>query len=239
MRAPLVIAHRGDSSRALENSLDAIRLALSVPADMIEIDVRKSRDDQLYLLHDGNTDRTADRAIDVEQSTSKDIAEVRLNNGEPVPTLKDAIDLIQGRVSLNIEVKSDGAGARVAGLFHGSRYNGHVFLSSSKETEVAAVRAVMPALPVARILKVFTPDAVSAYKDKGYCFVSLKKQTVSEELITACHNKGIGVYVWTVDDEEDMKRFVSWKVDGIYTNRPVVLKGLLESGTFRGSEKKI
>ncbi|HAK59511.1 MAG TPA: glycerophosphodiester phosphodiesterase, partial [Nitrospiraceae bacterium] len=81
MRTPLVIAHRGDSSRALENSLDAIRLALSVPADMIEIDIRKSRDDQLFLMHDGNTGRTADRAVDIEGSTSEDIAEVRLNNG--------------------------------------------------------------------------------------------------------------------------------------------------------------
>ena len=239
MRTPLVIAHRGDSSRALENSLDAIRLALSVPADMIEVDIRKSRDDQLYLMHDGNTGRTADRAIDIEHSTSEDIAEVRLNNGEPVPTLKDAVDLIQGRVALNIEVKSDGAGAGVARFFHGSRYNGAVFLSSSKEAEIAAVRAVMPALPVACILKMFTPEAVSAYKEKGYRFISLKKKTVSEELVTACHTMGIGVYVWTVDEEEDMRRFVSWDVDGIYTNRPAVLKGLLESGPFSGTEKKI
>ncbi len=61
MPTPLVIAHRGDSSNALENSLEAIHRALSLPVDMIEIDIRKSRDNDLYVMHDKLTGRTAEK----------------------------------------------------------------------------------------------------------------------------------------------------------------------------------
>ncbi len=85
MQKPLIIAHRGDSSRALENSLEAFRLALAVPVDMIEFDVRKSRDNQLYVMHDRETGRTAEKNINIEQSLSEEIATVKLRNGEPIP----------------------------------------------------------------------------------------------------------------------------------------------------------
>ncbi len=65
MHRPLVIAHRGDSSRALENSLEAFRLALALRVDMIEFDIRKSRDNQLYVMHDKETGRTAEKNITI------------------------------------------------------------------------------------------------------------------------------------------------------------------------------
>jgi glycerophosphoryl diester phosphodiesterase len=68
---------------------------------------------------------------------------------------------------------------------------------------------------------------LAAYRAKRYSLISLRKKTVSRELITACHNQGIKVYVWTVDDEDEMEKFIAWRVDGIYTNKPSVLKGLL------------
>ena len=78
MRKPLVIAHRGDSSRALENSLEAFRLALALPVDMIEFDIRKSRDNQLYVMHDKDTGRTAEKNLNIEESLSDEISKVKL-----------------------------------------------------------------------------------------------------------------------------------------------------------------
>src|SRR5512137_1741050 len=109
MPKPLVIAHRGDSSRALENSLEAFRLALSIPVDMIEFDVRKSRDNVLYVMHDRNTGRTANGNIDIEKAGSGEISQLRLKNGEAIPTLGDVLTLVNGTVRLNIEIKSEGA----------------------------------------------------------------------------------------------------------------------------------
>src|SRR5574341_463962 len=156
MTMPLVIAHRGDSSNALENSLEAVRLALSIPGDMIEVDVRKSADDVLYVMHDQETARTADKNINIEGATSQEIAKIRLKNGEPIPTLDDIFRIVAGSAGLNIEIKSDGAGAVFAKRFFQYRYSGYVLVSSFKEAEVISARAITPDLPVSMIFDEFT-----------------------------------------------------------------------------------
>jgi glycerophosphoryl diester phosphodiesterase len=228
MTIPLVIAHRGDPSNALENSLEAIHRALAYPVDMIEIDIRKSRDNVLYVMHDRSSNRTAGKNIDLERSTSAEIAGVLLKNGEPVPTLTDAIKAVAGKAGLNLELKSEGAGLSTAEYLASSDYKGYVLVSSFKEDEVLSVRHMLPRQPVSLIFDVFTARDIPGYADKGYRIISLRKMTVSERLIESCHERGIQVYVWTVDEEEEMKKLASWGADGIYSNRPGVLKKVVD-----------
>lgn len=229
MSSPLVIAHRGDSSRGLENSLAAVRLALTVPVDMIEIDVRKTRDNRIYLMHDKETGRTSDSNVDIEQSEADAIAPVRLKNGDPVPMLSDVLALVAGKAALNIEIKSDGAGGLCAAQIAGAGYVGTVLFSSFKEREVLDARRIMPAASFAVIYDDFAEDALNEYRNRGYGMISLKRQIVTERLIAACHDRKIKVFVWTVDDEEEMKRFIAWGVDGIYTNRPTALREIIKT----------
>jgi len=223
MPKPLIIAHRGDSSRALENSLDAFRLALSIPVDMIEFDIRKSRDNVLYVMHDKETGRTADGSLDIEKAVSDDISGLRLKNGEAIPTLNDVLILVDGKVGLNIEIKSKGAGALTAAHLVGSGYRGPVLISSFKEEEVIGARRVMPDVPVAGIFDTFIPAEVAAYKAKGYHFISLNRKTVTSELVDLCQKQNIAMYVWTIDDKKEMEKLISWGVDGLYTNKPDLL----------------
>lgn len=228
MQKPLIIAHRGDSSHALENSLEAFRLALAVPVDMIELDVRKSGDDVLYVMHDRETGRTADRNIDVEQALSKEIAGLKLRNGERIPTLDEVFQLVNGRTAVNVEIKSDGAGELLARHLAEHPFRGKLAVSSFKEAEVAAVRRAYPDLDVSAIYDTFSPRHVADYRAKGYRLLSLRKNTVTEPLVRACHAHGLRLFIWTVDDEDEMKRCIEWEVDGIYTNRPGVLKDLVD-----------
>jgi glycerophosphoryl diester phosphodiesterase len=229
MHIPLVIAHRGDSSNALENSLEAVRRALSLPADMIELDIRKTRDNALFVMHDTLTGRTAGNDINIERATSDAVGRIRLNNGEPVPTLTDVIKTVAGSAGLNLEIKSDGAGLLTAEYFASSDYDGYVLISSFREDEVLAVRRVLPSMPTSIIFDVFTARDVPSYKERGYRIISLRKKTVSEKLVNVCHEQGVDVYVWTVDDIDEMRKFISWGVDGIYSNKPGVLKKLVDS----------
>lgn len=235
MSAPLVIAHRGDSSRGLENSTEAVRLALSVPVDMIEIDIRKSRDNGLYLMHDRDTGRTADRRINIEQSRSAEIARVRLKNGEALPTLTDILRLVSGKADLNVEIKSDGAGALCAGQILQAGYGGRILLSSFKENEVLEGRRINPGLITAQIFDSFSPEDVNEYEAKGFRLISLGKKTVTKKLVAVCHEIGIKVFVWTLDREEEIKKFIAWGVDGIYSNRPALLKRLVEACSKQSS----
>jgi glycerophosphoryl diester phosphodiesterase len=227
MPAPLVIAHRGDSSRALENSFAAVRLALSIPVDMIEIDIRMSRDNGLYLMHDKDTGRTADRKMNIEQSRSDEIAQVRLNNSEAVPSLTEILRLVSGKAGLNMEIKSDDAGALCAGLILQTGYRGLVLISSFKGKEVFEARRVNPGLLTSQIFDSFSPAEVNEYKAKGYRVISLRGKTVHRELVEACHEKEIKVFVWTLDREKEIEKFIAMGVDGIYSNRPVLLKRLV------------
>ena len=227
MSIPLVIAHRGDTSESVENSLESIHRALSYPVDMIELDMRKSRDNVLYVMHDKLTGRTAGKSISIEHSTSDVISKLKLINGEPIPTLEDVIKTVAGSTGLNFEIKSDGAGVLLARYFASSDYPGYVLLSSFKEDEVRAARRIMPTMPTSVIYDVFSAHEVKNYKKRGYGIISLRKNTVNEKLLRACHEQRIDVYVWTVDEEDEMRKFISWGVDGIYSNRPGVLKTLL------------
>ena len=229
MNLPLVIAHRGNSSVTLENSLESIRSALSLNVDMIEVDVRLSRDRVLYVMHDKASGRTAEKNIDVEESTSEEINRIRLKNGEQVPTLAALLNLISGACGLNIEIKSKEAGALTAELLLLSRYQGYILLSSFLEEELEGAHRVMPALPLSIIFDNFTTRDVTAYCAKGYDVISLRKKTVSKKLIDSCHDKGIRVYVWTVDDEQEMKNLIKLGVNGIYSNRPSELKNVLRN----------
>jgi glycerophosphoryl diester phosphodiesterase len=238
MHLPLVIAHRGDSSNSLENSLDSIRRALSLLADMVEIDIRMNKGGGLYVMHDKTTGRTAERNIDIERSTSEELDHLRLKNGEPVPTLSDVLKLVAGGCGLNLEIKSAGAGAEVARELLSSGYQGYVLLSSFKEDEVVAARRVIPALPTSVIFDFFPLRDVGPYRARGYTLISLRKKAVTRKLIAACHDSAVKVYVWTVDGEEEMKTFIEWGVDGIYTNKPGMLKGLLRSPEFTPHSRK-
>jgi glycerophosphoryl diester phosphodiesterase len=229
MHKPLIIAHRGDSSRSLENSLEAFRLALTIPVDMIEFDIRMSRDKVLYIMHDRETGRTAKSNMDIERSDSKEISRLRLKNGEAVPTLNDVLTLVDGKAGLNIEIKSEGAGALAAAHLAGSGYRGNVLISSFSEKEVIGARLVMPSVTVSGIFDTFIPAEISAYKAKGYTIVSLNRKTVTGELVALCHQRSIAVYVWTVDDEKEIRKFISWKVDGLYSNKPEMLKDIVGS----------
>jgi len=227
MPMPLVIAHRGDSSNALENSLEAVRLALSVPVDMIEVDIRRSRDNGLFVMHDRMTGRTAERNVDIERSSSGQVSGIKLRNGEPVPTLAALLDQVAGACALNLEIKSTGAGLLTAQYIRSSGYKGSVLLSSFKEDEVRAVRTVMPKFPTSVIFDVFTLRDIKSYSLQGYKVISLRKKTVSEKLIVACHKQGITVNVWTVDEEDEIRKFISWGADGIYSNKPGVLNEII------------
>ena len=227
MHTPLVIAHRGYSSNALENSLASIRLALSLPVDMIELDVRMSRDKVLYVIHDQKTGRTADQNIDIERATSAQISLLRLKNNEPVPTLSGVLTFVDGACGLNLEIKSSGAGALTAKYLLSSGYSGDVLVSSFKEKEVLAARQVMPGLPVSRIFNLFSTRNVKNYKSRGYAVISLRNKTVNRKLIAACHELGIKVYVWTVDEKSEMQKLMMWGVDGIISNKPGVLKKVI------------
>ncbi|MEE8523355.1 MAG: glycerophosphodiester phosphodiesterase family protein, partial [Thermoanaerobaculia bacterium] len=119
---PRVIAHRGFSGVAPENTLVAIRKAIDVGADMAEIDVLLSRDRHVVVIHDDTLDRTTDGKGPVEDLSLEELRRLDAGSwfsaefaGERMPTLAEVLDLVRGRILLNVEIKSEAVTREIEG----------------------------------------------------------------------------------------------------------------------------
>lgn len=245
---PRVIAHRGFSGKAPENTLAAIDAALEVGADMVEIDVSRTRDGHVVVLHDATLDRTTDGK---GRLTETSFAEVRLLDagswfaerfaGEKIPTLAEVLDRVRRRIPLNVEIKSEAVTEEVEGgfvdrvvrLVRERGMQGEVILSSFSTEALRQARALAPEIARAVLYNRrehagMTPreilDAVDARS------FNLSAKEINAATVEACHAAGRSTAVYTVNDAETLRRMVELGVDAIFTDRPDRLLELIGGG---------
>ena len=215
----LIIAHRGASRAAPENTVAAFRRAVAMGADAVALDVRRTRDDRLVVHHDPTREGRALRAMGVDE----------LPTG--VPELAEALDACAG-VVVNIEIKNDPdepdhdpsewvAGA-VAALL--ARRGGGLrwLISSFRIQTVDRVRRIAPGVRTAWLTYQLDDAAIAAVVAGGHHAVHPYYELVSAESLRAAHAAGIAVNTWTCDDPERMADLIAWGIDGICTNVPDV-----------------
>lgn len=224
---PLNIAHRGASIHAQENSLEAFRLAAELGADMIELDVRLTKDGVPVVLHDERLDRTCDRSGLLRDLTAKELRkEVRLLNGEAVPLLADVLDDLRSQVGFDIEIKEPAAMHTVTGLVTSTRLHEEVMITSFSPEVVAEASETLPRCrralllgtasyhPLVRAREAMPLALLRQAKATG---VGLWQALCQEYLVSLVRRLGYHRYVWTVDTVPEFERFQDF--DGIITNR--------------------
>ena len=231
---PIVIAHRGASRRALENSLEAFSLSLTDRADMIEFDVRLSADGEPVVIHDDRTGRTARENLAVARCDAARLRTLRLKNGEPVPLLADVLDLVRGAVPVNIEVKAAGGVRASLRVIDDMRYEGKVVLSSGLREECLAAGAARPGLPCGLVTG--RPSA----SDIAFCLrhslsIHPDFRRLSVLRTRKVKEAGLVLFPYTVDDEEAFFRLVRSGANGVFSNRAEELRGAWRE-RFRGEE---
>ena len=213
---PLVIAHRGASSIALENSLAAFRAAAGQGADAVELDVHATLDGEIVVHHDPSI-----MGLPIAQTRAQDLAAVRLANGEPVPTLAQALDVL-GRLRVFVEVKvldPRWDDRLLATLDRGPNppgYAVHSFLAPV----IRRLGGKRPSLPRGILSEVESPSPQQILADASAQTLWPERSTVDERLVQSVHGLGATLIAWTVDNPADMKRLVGWGVDGLCTNHP-------------------
>src|SRR3990172_7495465 len=230
---PIVVAHRGASRRALENSLEAFSISLADRADMIEFDVRLSADGEPVVIHDARTGRTARENLAVSRCDAMRLRKVRLRNGEPVPFLTDVLDLIRGAVPVNIESKTAGgihASLRVIG---GMRYEGEVLLSSGLRGECLAARAARPGIPCGLVTGRPSASDIAFCLRHSLSSIHPDHRDLSVLRIRKVREAGLPLIPYTVDDERPFFRLVEGGADGVFSNRAEELRAAWR-GRFRG-----
>ena len=217
MTTPLVIAHRGASRAALENSLAAFRAAAAHGADAVELDVHATADGELIVHHDETID-----GVQIREASARTIAGLRLSNGEPVPTLSQALAAIAPALQVFVEVKAMAPrwDARLLEtLSHGPNPRGYA-VHSFDHRIVRRLGEKRPTLKCGVLATAYFVRPIAALEDARASILWQERTMVDEALVRTVHGAGARVFVWTVDDAADMARFVTWGVDGLCTNLP-------------------
>jgi glycerophosphoryl diester phosphodiesterase len=223
---PLVIAHRGASTIELENSLAAFRAAAPQGADGVELDVHSTADGELIVHHDETVDSTH-----IAQSTAKAIAALRLKNGEPVPTLAQALGAIGPRLQVFIEVKTLDPrwDARLLETMdRGPNPSGYA-VHGFDHRIVRRLGEKRPGLRCGVLSSSYPVRPLGALKDAGASILWQERTVTDDMLVRTLHDAGMSVFVWTVDEPADLARFVALGVDGICTNVPARARQVVDA----------
>lgn len=214
-------AHRGFSSAALENSLQAVSEARDSGYPQVELDVHLSKDSVLYVLHDDTLDRTTDSKGKISDRTSAELDQISLRNGEKLPRLSEILDSFQDSVSYLIELK-DGQKAVEAYTDLLNRHESlqkHIWTQAWDIQTLEKVRENLPYMYTMLLLPDLSLffDALDSGAVDG---LAISEGSVSGEIISAAHKKNRKVWAWTVDSSSRMESLFSAGVDGIISNHP-------------------
>ena len=238
----LIIAHRGFSGAAPENTLSAFRKAIEADSDMIELDVHLSGDGEVVVIHDDTLDRTTTGRGRVSDYTLEELKRLdagswfgRAFAGERIPALKEVLELCQDRLQVNIELKAGGLGKPVIDLSDRSLREveragmaDHVLFSSFDLAAIKRIQMKKPGIPVALITARPWNSPAGLAREVCFTILNCRSKTLNRNNLSKAHQEGLRVNVWTVNTEKEMAHFVSMGVDGIITNYPDRLLRILE-----------
>ncbi len=228
---PLIIAHRGDSANAPENTAAAIRSAVAAKADLVEFDTRETSDGHLFLFHDGSLKRftgakTAFEALGFEEARKLDVGtwfdpEKKTFADERPPTLEEAIRFcLDGGTMPLIERKTGSAEAHVK-VIRDLKAEDKVIVQAFDWGFLREMRRLAPEIVIGA-LGDKKPDAkrMAELKELRPQWVGWNQKYLDESGIDAFHDLGAKVAVWTVNDLARLRQFAAWGVDGLITDRP-------------------
>lgn len=241
--APLLFAHRGGAGLAPENTLAAFRMAVERwEADVLEMDVRATRDGKVVVIHDETVDRTSDGTGAVRDLTLEELRKLDAGHrfldpageasfrgkGIRIPLFEEVLETFP-HTRLNVDVKSREAGPGLVEIIRRHGAEGRVLVASEREANRRALREypgpwgasrrqirrfwLLHRLPGGRL---YTPRADALQVPETYRGI----RVVTPRFVREAHARNLPVHVWTVDDPDRMRRLLSWHVDGIQTDRP-------------------
>jgi glycerophosphoryl diester phosphodiesterase len=225
----LVIAHRGASSYAPENTLAAFDLALEMGARHLELDVQMTSDDHLVIIHDDWVNRTTNGFGRVWKHTLAELQVLDAGTwfdkkfaGERIPTLEAVLNRYRGRAHLHVEIKgkTEGLSERTGDMIRTFGWAGDVTVTSFQKDKLEALRAHTPALPAGWLLRHIDDEIISEAKRLGIAQLCPKADRVTPQLVVRLRGAGFSVRAWGVSNEALMRHMVDAGVDGMTVNFP-------------------
>jgi glycerophosphoryl diester phosphodiesterase len=231
----LIFAHRGASADAPENTLLAVEQALIQKADGIEVDVYQLGN-ELVVIHDKWVSRTTNGNRPLTDYTLEELQTLDAGQGQFVPTLRQVLQQVQGQCLMNIEVKgvqdvsliNECINKAVSELnfepeqFIVSSFNHHLLL---------AFRRIAPTIKIGALTGSNPLDHARFAEELQAYSVNTDISFVDKAFVLDAHKRGLKMFVYTVDEAEDLLRLQGWGVDGVFSNGPAKAKLVLAENT--------
>jgi glycerophosphoryl diester phosphodiesterase len=221
----LRVGHRGARAYEPENTLLSFNRALEIGVDAIEFDVRKTKDNQLVVIHDADVKRTTNGKGLVADLTLKEIKEFNTEKGEKIPTLEEALDCIDNRAKILIELKEPNLEEKVLSTVLSKKLEKNVIIASFLEDALQKTRQLNPQIETGLIYAKHAHPEKTAKELNANYLVSLYRFTHTGNIQKA-HKYGLKVIVWTINTKEEAEEYKKKGVDGIATDKPDILNGL-------------
>lgn len=234
-KRPMVIAHRGASADAPENTLAAVKQAIAEGADWVEVDVQENAEGTVLVFHDKDFMRLGGKAAVLRELTDREVADIDIGSwkspefsGERTPRLAEVLDLCRDRCGVLIELKSYGPRGRleerVVEVVEQAGMQDQVMVMSLDHQAVKRIGQARPAWKRGLLSSVALGDLTRL----EVSFLGLNARSTPRRLLAEAKRRGIDVHVWTVNDPLDMAAQIGKGVDGLITDKPGLAREVIE-----------
>lgn len=235
-----VIAHRGFSSAAPENTLAAFQMAIDIEADYFELDIHKTKDNKIVCIHDKTTDKTTSNNSSgtISKLTLDELESFKVGysekfgekfNNERIPTLKEALVLAKGKIKVCIEIKVKDVEKEVVQIVNDLEMKEQVIIFSFYYNVLQKIRELDVEIPILYLQGNADKNTVSEALVISAQAIGVGRGTkITEEFVKYIHENDLEIWQWTVNEESDMQILIDFNVDGIITDFPDLARTLLK-----------
>lgn len=236
-KVPVVMAHRGASAVAPENTMEAFRLAMEQMADYIELDVQMTKDGVLVVTHDESLNRVAGINKKVWELSYEELSKIDVGSFfapefsyARIPTLEEVLQLTAGKIRLNIELKPSehdkNLEENVIRLIKKYDIEDSCMICCMKYDSLQKVKEIAPDIYTTYVMII----AYSNFWDlEAADAFSISHDRINEKLVSNVKNRGKNIYAWTVNEADDVNAVLDMGVDGIITDNPALIMDVILS----------
>lgn len=224
-----IIAHRGASSECQENTIAAVKRALEIGVDAVEVDVMLSKEKRLVVRHDDLIRKNGEWRY-VHELTFNEIRSIDLGGMERTPDLESVFKAVDGQCALVLDIKHYGTAPLLADFLRRHRDGSEVHVTSFLHSEVSEIGRRCPAVDRSINMAAVPIDLKKILKDTGTRKVGLFRGYLNEDLAGRVHGLGASIRVYAVNLAQEAERFAAWGVEAVYTDDPRSLRRLRLAG---------